>query len=57
MGINGYLIMFMRQNDGKLAKRRREKEFTALTDDEVTHIEEIYRESFAEESVLDSQTQ
>lgn len=45
------LIMFMRQNDGKLAKRRREKEFAALTDDEVTRIEKIYHESFAGENV------
>ncbi len=43
------LIMFMRQNDGKLANRRREKEFAALTDDEVTRVEEIYLETFAEE--------
>jgi succinate dehydrogenase/fumarate reductase flavoprotein subunit len=43
------LIMFMRQNDGKLANGRREKEFAALTDDEVTRVEEIYRETFAEE--------
>ncbi len=43
------LIMFIRQNDGKLAKRRREKEFAALTDDEVARIEEIFRDAFAEE--------
>lgn len=43
------LIMFMRQNDGKLANTRHEKEFVALTDDEVERIEEIYREAFAEE--------
>jgi hypothetical protein len=43
------LIMFMRQNDGTLAKRRREEEFAALTDDEVARIEEIYREVFAGE--------
>ncbi len=44
------LIMFIRQNGGKLAKRRREKEFAALRDDEVTRIEEIYREVFAEDT-------
>lgn len=43
------LILFMRKNDGKLPKKRREKEFVALTDDEVSRIEEIYREAFAEE--------
>ena len=44
------LIMFIRQNDGTLAKRRREKEFAALTDDEVASIEEIYRDAFAGEN-------
>lgn len=44
------LILFIRQNGGKLATRRREKEFAALTDDEVTRIEEIYHEVFAEEA-------
>jgi hypothetical protein len=43
------LIMFIRQNDGKLPKKRREREFVALTNDEVSRIEEIYREAFAEE--------
>jgi len=42
------LIMFMRQNGGKLAKRRREKEFAALTDAEVIHIEAIYQEVFTD---------
>jgi hypothetical protein len=44
------LIMFIRQNDGTLAKRRREKEFAALTDDEVASIEKIYRDEFAGEN-------
>jgi hypothetical protein len=44
------LIMFIRQNDGKLAKRRREKEFAALTDDEVASIEGIYHYAFAGEN-------
>lgn len=42
------LIMFIRQNNGKLAKRHREKEFAALTDDEVASIEGIYRDVFAD---------
>ena len=42
------LIMFIGQNDGRLPKKRREKEFEALTDDEVTAIEEIYRDTFGE---------
>lgn len=43
------LIMFMRQNDGTIAKRRREKEFEALTDDEVQKIEAIYGDVFGED--------
>ncbi len=35
------LIMFVRQNDGALPKKRREKEFKALTDEEVTNLEAI----------------
>lgn len=42
------LLMFMRQNDGKLSKRRRESEFAALTDNEVTRVETIYAEIFAD---------
>jgi len=42
------LIMFIRQNDGKLPKRRRGREFAQLTDDEVSRIEAIYNEVFAE---------
>ncbi|MEX0695044.1 MAG: Fic family protein [Rhodospirillales bacterium] len=40
------LIMFMRQNSGVIPKRRREKEFAALTDDEVRQIEAIYSDVF-----------
>ena len=43
------LILFMRQNDGTLPKRRREKEFAALTDDEVSTLEAIYRETFGDQ--------
>jgi len=42
------LIMFIRQNNGKLPKKRREKEFAALTDDEVMQIEVMYEEIFAD---------
>lgn len=42
------LIMFIRQNSGRLPKRRREKEFHALTDDEVAGIEAICDEIFAD---------
>jgi len=40
------LIGFLRQNDGQLSKRARTKEFEALTDDEVTMLEEKYHEFF-----------
>ncbi len=40
------LIMFIDQNGGTLPKKRREKEFAALRDDEVKNIETIYREVF-----------
>lgn len=40
------LIMFIRQNDGKLPKRRREREFMALTDEEAAQIEAICEEVF-----------
>ena len=40
------LIMFIRQNDGKLAKNQRQDEFEKLTDDEVKMVEAIVREAF-----------
>jgi len=42
------LIMFIRQNDGRLPKRRREKEFEALTDGEVAQVEAICNEVFGD---------
>jgi Fic family protein len=42
------LLMFLRQNDRTLAKRRRENEFAALTDEEVERIETIYDDIFGE---------
>ena len=42
------MIMFIRQNDGKLPKRRREREFAALTDEEVEQIEAICEEVFGD---------
>lgn len=41
------LLMFLRQNKGKLSKNRREKEFVKLTNDEVERIEEIFSKIFA----------
>ena len=43
------LIMFIRQNNGKLSKKRRAKEFAALTDDEVSQIEQMYKDIFEED--------
>ena len=40
------LLMFMRQNGGKIPTRRRKNEFAALTDDEANRIEAIYSEVF-----------
>jgi Fic family protein len=40
------LLMFMRQNGGKIPKSRRKNEFAALTDEEATRIEAIYSEVF-----------
>jgi len=40
------LLMFMRQNCGKIPKRRRKNEFAALTDEEAQRIEAIYGEIF-----------
>ncbi len=39
------LFRFLRQNQGKLSKRARSKEFSALTDEEVQSIESIYWEN------------
>ncbi len=40
------LIMFVRQNSGTLSKRKREQEFSALTDDEVQRLESIIQDVF-----------
>ena len=41
------LIMFIRQNNGTLPRKRREGEFKALTNQEVKTIEEIVNDTFA----------
>ncbi|WID99972.1 Fic family protein (plasmid) [Bosea vestrisii] len=38
------LFRFLRQNDGQLSKRAREREFADLTDDEAARVEGIYAE-------------
>ncbi|PWL19990.1 MAG: cell filamentation protein Fic [Altererythrobacter sp. XM-24bin4] len=40
------LFSFLKQNDGKLSKRARDKEFAALSDAETTAFEALYREIF-----------
>ena len=51
------LIMFIRQNSGTLSKRRREKEFFALTDDEVQSLERIVQDIFEDFDDTESQDQ
>jgi hypothetical protein len=41
------LVMFIRQNKGTLSKKRREREFQRLSDEEVTLIEAIVNDAFA----------
>ena len=42
------LVRFLERNDGQLSKREREKEFGALTEEEVRDIESRYQEIFLE---------
>jgi hypothetical protein len=41
------LFRFLRQNDGTLPRRAREREFAELTDDEVARIEATYSKAFS----------
>jgi hypothetical protein len=45
------LIMFIRQNGGKLPKRRRDNEFARLRDEEVAAIEEIVADAFEDDEL------
>ena len=49
--LSDLLFRFLHQNNGRLSSRVREREFAALTVDEVLRIEAIYRESFLREGV------
>jgi hypothetical protein len=40
------LILYIRQNEGALSKRKREKEFSALTEAEVHALESIVQDAF-----------
>ena len=44
--LSDLLFRFLQQNGGRLSRRGRGREFAALTEDEVSRIEEIYREAF-----------
>ena len=46
--LSDLLFRFLRQNGGRLSRRGRRREFAALTGDEVSRIEEIYREAFGD---------
>lgn len=47
--LSDLLFRFLHQNGGTLPRRRRKREFAALTDAEVTRIEASYRQEFAGE--------
>jgi len=40
------LLIFIRENNGRLGKKRRESEFAKLTDDEVAAVESIVQDAF-----------
>jgi hypothetical protein len=42
------LFQFLRQNGGRLSRRAREREFSALTDDEAHRIEAAYEDAFGQ---------
>ncbi|MET4330843.1 Fic family protein [Bradyrhizobium sp. i1.15.2] len=44
------LFGFLQQNGGQLSKRARDNEFSELTPDEVTRIEELYQAAFSKDS-------
>ncbi len=44
------LYSFLEQNDGRLSRRARENEFSALADEETAHIEAVYADLFDPES-------
>ena len=46
------LFGFLRQNQGKFSKRARENEFTELTHDEVSKIEQLFTESFGQSGAV-----
>ena len=49
--LSDLLFRFLHQSGGRLSRCGREREFAALTEDEVARIEEIYRETFVDSGV------
>ena len=49
------LILYIRQNRGTLSNRKRSKEFSALTDDEVRGLEDIVQEAFEDFDASETQ--
>ena len=52
--LSDLLFRFLRRNDGSLSRRSREKKFAALTDDEATRIETVYREEAFRSAIRDN---
>ena len=50
------LILFIRQNNGTLSKRKREKDFSALTNEEVQSLESIIQDVFEDFDSVESQS-
>ena len=48
--VSNLLFRFLRQNSGRLSRRGRTREFAQLTDEEIDLVEELYRETFGDES-------
>ena len=48
--VSNLLFRFLRQNGGRLSRRGRTREFAQLTDEEIDRVEELYRETFGDES-------
>ena len=42
------MFNFLKQNKGRFSKRAREREFAALTDEEVTRFERVYQNLFVD---------
>ena len=52
--LSDLLFRFLHQNNGRLSRRGRTREFTPLTDEEIAHVEALYRETFGDDAVANS---